>query len=117
MHELANCRRLIKMAEEQAKLHSATTITRLVAKVGVMSGIDIAEIRELLPIVARDSCLADTEILIESQPLVMACVSCGHEFSPVGVTTPCPWCASEKTRLVSGTEFVLHSIDVDAAPA
>ncbi|MBV5310048.1 hydrogenase maturation nickel metallochaperone HypA [Chromatium okenii] len=120
MHELSLCQALLDQVTQIAAEHGATSVTRIVLKIGPLSGVEAVLLQHAYPLVAVGTCAEHAELVIESAAIRVACQDCGAET----VATPnrlfCSICASTHTRLISGNELLLAHLELtvpDEIPA
>ena len=53
-----------------------------------------------------------TELLIETIPAITQCEDCGKRYGTIAHGRICPFCGSEKTFLLQGSEFLIKEIEV-----
>lgn len=115
MHELSVCRGLIAQVERIALEHHARAVEKVVVRIGPLSGIEIALLREAYK-VARVSTMAEkAELITEEQTIRVACEACGAETDAVVNRLVCGDCGDYHTRLLSGDEMILASVELVAS--
>ncbi len=113
MHEVSLCRQL------------ASAVLRAVGEREVQEvHIDVGALRQVVPeamefawpIVVRGTALDGARLLMRELPAIITCDECGVQ-TRLGAELgfDCPACGSSTTRVTSGEEFVLRSVDVRTA--
>jgi len=110
MHELAVCQAL--MTEVQ-RLSLAFPVTRVVLRIGPLSGVEPRQLQRAFEIARAGTVAEHAQLCIEPTPVRIHCLAC-DEAADVSVNRlVCPRCGGFRTRLLSGDELVLHSVDID----
>ena len=107
VHELTVARSVVDTVATAA---DGARVTQVRLRIGALSGVLPDAVRFCFPLAARDTVLADAELVIEEVPGVAEC-SCGRTFA---VTTPvlrCV-CGNVGATLKSGRELVIESFEV-----
>lgn len=112
MHELSVCQGLVGQLEAVAAEHGARGIRRVTLRVGPLSGVEPQLLQEAFPIARASTAAADAELVIEPQPLRVECLECGAEGEAAVNRLLCGTCGAWRTRVVSGDEMVLASVEL-----
>ncbi len=112
MHELSICQALIAQVAEVARAHRACGVARLRVRIGPLSGVEPQLLQDAYPIAAAGSIAAGAELVIESAPLVVQCETCGAKTAVEPNRLLCGACGDYHTRLVSGDELLLASVEL-----
>lgn len=115
MHELSLCRSLIRKATRVAAEHGAPRIHRVCLRIGPLSGVEVALMREAFPLASRDTPAEGARLEIALAPVRVHCPRCGEEAEARVNDLTCPRCGDWQTRLTGGDELLLVSVDL-AAP-
>ncbi len=113
MHELAVCQSLLEEVKRVARENGAASVTRIVLKVGPLSGVEADLLRNAYPLAAAGTIAEDAELEIEIAGVVVSCSQCGGESPATANRLLCAHCGDYRTRLVSGDEMVLQSVELD----
>ena len=115
MHELSICLDLVRQLDEVASRHGATRVTRAVVRIGPLSGIEPAQLADAFVIARAGTVAVGAELEIDHAPLEIRCRSCGG----AGRATPnrllCPACGDWRVDVLSGTEMILASVELEDA--
>lgn len=117
MHEFSLCRALLGQLETLAATHGATRITRVILRVGALSGAEPALLREAFPLASQGSLAATAELIIETVPVRVHCPVCNSDSEVPTNDLRCRTCGASSTVLTSGDELLLVSADLLAEPA
>ncbi|MEZ5673008.1 MAG: hydrogenase maturation nickel metallochaperone HypA [Thiotrichaceae bacterium] len=113
MHELSVCQALLAQVEQVAQQHQAIQVERLIVQVGVLSGIEPELLQQAFSIAQATSQLTQQSVLvIESLPIRVYCSHCGTESTATANRLICGNCGNWQTRLVSGDELLLKSVEL-----
>jgi hydrogenase nickel incorporation protein HypA/HybF len=112
MHELSICRQIVKQAAAIAAHHDASGIARITLQLGPLCGVEGALIRQAFPIVAATSNVAGAELIIETSPVLIQCKQCGSASHATPNRLVCKVCGDNRTRLLSGDEMLLTSVEL-----
>ncbi len=114
MHELSVCQALIAQVEAVAVQHGATAVRSIRICVGPLSGVDPDLLQRSYPLV-RAGTVADAAVLvIERLPIRVRCERCGLESEATPNRLICTHCGDWHTRLLSGDEMLLASVELEA---
>lgn len=112
MHELSVCQALLTQVADLARDHGANAVHKIVIRVGPLAGVESTLLIEAFPL-ARAGTLAEAaELIIEELPLRVRCESCGAETAAKANKLICGTCGDWHTRLVSGDELLLASVEL-----
>jgi len=113
MHELSICQGLISQVERIALEHDARAVDKIVVRIGPLSGVEIPLLHQAY-VLARAGTLAENaELVIEPQLIRVTCETCGAETTAKINRLLCGVCSDYRTRLVSGDEMILASVELD----
>ena len=114
MHELSVCLSLLQQVEAIAREHEATSVDRIVLKVGPLSGVEADLLRNAYPLAVAGSVAEQAELVIEASGVIVHCTGCEAESSVPSNRLVCPECGDYRTRLVSGDEMILQRVEFTA---
>jgi len=112
MHELSVCRALIREAEAAAGRHGACAVSKLSVRVGALSGVEPTLLRNAFQAARAGSSLEGAGLTIECVPVRVACDACGAHSDAQPNRLLCAACGDWRTRLISGDELTLASIEL-----
>jgi len=99
--------------EQIARREQAERVTRILLSVGPLSGVEPQLLADAFPIAAAGSVAEGAELVIESQPIQVKCLSCGAETSATANRLVCGTCGDYRTQLLSGDELLLTSLELE----
>jgi len=113
MHELSVCLSLLEEVERIARQNGAGSVTRIIVKIGPLSGVEPDLLRNAYPLAAAGTVAEDAELDIEIAGIIVSCSQCGGESPATANRLLCAHCGDFRTKLVSGDEMVLQSLELD----
>ena len=113
MHELAVCQGLLRQVEAIAREHGADRVTRIVVRIGPLSGVEPDLLAGAFPLAAGDTRAAAAELIIERLPVRVRCNTCGAETEAPPNRLLCGACGHGHTQLVGGDEMLLASVELE----
>lgn len=116
MHELAVCQALIEQVEGVAAEHRAVGVTRIVVRIGPLSGVEPALLERAYAIARSGTIAQAAELVLETAPLIVHCADCGRQSNVNPTRLVCPLCGNWRTTLVSGDELLLARLELDRPP-
>lgn len=117
MHELAVAQALVAQVSEIALRHGAASVTSLRVKIGPLSGVEPGLLASALPLAAAGSVMEHARLDLQSTPLTVRCEACGAISEALPNRLLCAGCGDWHTRLVSGDELLLESVELSRPPA
>jgi hydrogenase nickel incorporation protein HypA/HybF len=112
MHELSVCLALLQQMETIASEHNAARIEKVFLRVGPLSGIEPALLKNAYPMAVAGTIAADAELVIEPSKVVVSCTQCGAETTVPPNRLLCSECGDFRTRLISGDEMILQRLEM-----
>lgn len=109
MHELSIVQSMMKIVENYAK---DKEVTKVVVKIGKMSGIEPYFLKESFDIFKENTICKNAELEIIECDIKIKCNDCGKESVVKDFDFSCPKCGSLRTDLVSGEEMNIEYIEV-----
>ena len=112
MHELGIVFHIIDTLEEVGRENHLASIQSVTVELGEVSTV----IPEYLTdcwnwAVKKKELLKEAVMHVEVLPAVTLCRDCGEEYGTVEHGRICPYCGSEKTHLVRGSEINIKQIE------
>ncbi len=113
MHELSIAKALVEQIEKVVADERARRATRVLIRVGALSGAEPEALRTAFPLAAEGTVAAGAELVIERVEARVLCRACGREAVTDGFFFVCEACGSSDVELVSGRELHLQSADIE----
>ncbi len=111
MHDLALSESITVLVVECARQEGITRVSRVVIEIGVAAPVDPDALLFCFPITAADTVAAGAELVINRVALRARCDSCGTEYAPGTLISPCPACGSFGRTILAGREMRVVSFD------
>lgn len=113
MHELSVCQALVDQLRELAQRESAQRVTRVLLRVGPLSGVVPELLEHAFPIAAAGTVAEGSAIAIEHAGLRVRCRACSAETDAEPGSLVCGRCGDFRTDLLSGDELLLVSVELE----
>lgn len=113
MHEMAICQALLKQLDEIAARENASEITRILVRVGPLSGIVPELLTQAFSIARAGTIAAHAQLVTEDQAIRVRCLTCGAETAASPNKLICASCGDYRTQLLSGDELLLASVELN----
>ncbi len=112
MHELAIAQSALQQVLREAERAGASRVTRIVLRIGALSGVETEALRCAFDALLPTSPAAGARLELQAVAALARCRGCGHDFEPVtGTLFECPRCRAFGAELRQGREMDLVSID------
>ena len=113
MHEYSVVQSLLESCEEHARRNEASKVTKVVVKIGVLSGVEPDLLQTAFDTFKEQTICHDAVFLINHQKIQIECFDCGeistlekHEFS-------CLKCQSVNIKVIDGEDMYLMSLEME----
>lgn len=116
MHELAVCQALIGQVERVARAHQAHQVKVVTLAIGPLAGVEASLLRQAYPLAAAGTLAECAELIIQEAPIRVRCEICGAETAATINRLVCGRCGDWHTRLLSGDEMLLASVEMIQEP-
>ncbi|HVA49960.1 MAG TPA: hydrogenase maturation nickel metallochaperone HypA [Pirellulales bacterium] len=118
MHELSIAQCLVDAACEAAEREDARRVTRLVARIGVLSGVVKEALRFSFDLAAEGTACEGAALEIEDVPVSVLCPRCDAPRElPDCWHFVCPACGTPTPDVVTGRELELVSVEIETHAA
>jgi hydrogenase nickel incorporation protein HypA/HybF len=112
MHELSLCQDLLTQVAALAAQHRASSVKHIVVRVGPLAGVEPQLLGQAYTLARAGTIAEDAELTIETLAVRVACEHCGAETDATPARLICGVCGDWHTRLVSGDEMLLASVEL-----
>lgn len=113
MHEYSIVQALLTQCEELARENEAEKVTKIVTKIGKMSGVE-PHLLEIAFNTFKEKTVCDgAEFVMDIQPLVIECGDCAKVTTLEEIYYKCPECESLNVRVIDGEEMYLMSLEME----
>jgi hydrogenase nickel incorporation protein HypA/HybF len=113
VHELAVCQGMLRQVMDITRREQARTVTRILVQVGPLSGVEPRLLAQAFPISSAGTPAAGAVLELESLPVRVRCEQCGAESDASPNRLLCGACGDYHTRLLSGDELLLVSVELE----
>lgn len=112
MHEYSVVQSLLEKVEKFADQNEAEQVTKVVVKIGVMSGIE-PHLLEIAFNTFKEKTICDgAEFIMNIQPISVHCQGCDMTSELQKAHYLCPACGSAELAIVDGEEMYLMSLEM-----
>ncbi len=113
MHEYSIVQALIGQCEEYVHKNDASKVTKVVIKIGVLSGVEPHLLETAFDTFKDDTVCMGAELVINHQKIKLCCNDCGSEFEADGYEYICQSCQSSNVRIIDGEDMYLMSLEME----
>ena len=113
MHEYSIVQSLLNSCEENAKANNSTKVTKVVVKIGVMSGVEPDLLQSAFDTFKEATMCEDAQFIINIQKIVIQCHSCKKESTLEKNEYACPYCQSVELDVIDGEDMFLMSLELE----
>lgn len=127
MHELAVAQALVDQVDGVIRQHAAGAVleapsagwhaTLIRVRIGPLAGVVPALLANAFPLAAAGTGSEHARLDLVDAPITVRCETCGAESEAAMNRLICGACGDWHTRLVSGDELLLESVELDTLPA
>ena len=117
MHELSVCIALLDKIQQIAAERGATSVSRIVVKLGPLSGVEAPLLQNAYPLAAAGTVAENAELMIDVAPVRVRCSQCGAESDAEPNRLLCRECGDFRTNIVSGDELLLERVELETPDA
>jgi hydrogenase nickel incorporation protein HypA/HybF len=112
MHEVGIMESALDAIRHEAGKHGATGVTRIVLRIGTLSGVDCDALRFAYEALAPGSIAAGATLEIITVPARARCAPCGLEFGVErGFIFQCPNCGEFSGQVLAGRELGIARLE------
>lgn len=116
MHEVGIIESALEVIRREARAHHATRVTRVVLRIGAISGVDVDALRFGFEACTPGSIAEGAALEIEGVPARAHCRHCAADFTiEGGFIFQCPRCAAFSGDVRSGRELELSRLEFSTA--
>jgi len=113
MHEYSVVQALLNQCEEIAVQNEAEKVTKVVCKIGMMSGIETHLLQVAFDTFKEGTMCEGAEFVINKQKLKLECRECGYVFETDEVRYYCTKCESLTVKVLDGEDMYLMSLEME----
>lgn len=113
MHEYSVVQALLEQIEIIADENDAKQVTKVVVKIGVMSGVE-PHLLEIAFNTFKEKTICDgAEFVMNIQPVTIICLDCNMHSELEVMHYRCPQCESLNIKIVDGEEMYLMTLEME----
>lgn len=113
MHEYSVVQALLEQIETVAKENDAQKVTKIIVKIGVMSGAE-PHLLEIAFNTFKEKTICDgAEFVMNVQPLTIECQTCKSISELEKIHYCCPKCESIDVKVIDGEDMFLMSLEME----
>ena len=112
MHELSIALGIVRIAEEQVRLHRAKYVESIELEIGTLAGVEFDALDFAWPEAVRRTVLEHAERHLDIVPARARCTDCDCLFDAQSLFDACPECGTLWTELVQGRELRVKALTV-----
>lgn len=113
MHEYSIVQALLEQCEEHLKANDATKVTKVVTKIGKLSGVEPHLLQTAFETFKEKSVCDGAEFVMNLQDLTLYCNRCKKESEQNEVRYQCLHCHSTDVSVLDGEEMYLMSLEME----
>ncbi len=115
MHELAIAESIAQAVSQRAASYKATHVNSVRLQIGEANAIVEDSLTFCFEMIANEyPILAGARLVIDTIPHRARCLHCHQEFPVIHFVLQCPTCKQWDAEVISGTEFAIYEMDIDA---
>ena len=112
MHEYSIVQSLLESCEEHAKQNEADEITKVVVKIGVLSGVEPDLLQTAFDTFKEKTICHNAKFLMNIQKITIKCIECEQENTLEKNEFSCPNCRSTNINVTDGEEMFLMQLEM-----
>ncbi len=113
MHEYSIVQSLIDTCKEHVNSNDATKVTKVVVKIGVMSGIEPYLLKEAFNTFKEDTICDGCEFIMNIQKVKIDCNDCNETNELEDNKYHCPTCKSVDIKIIDGEDMLLMQLELE----
>lgn len=113
MHEYSVVLSLLESCEEYVKSNNASKVTKLVVKIGVLSGVEPELLQRAFDTFKEESVCAKAELVLQIQKVLIHCHGCQEDFILEKFEFICPKCESHDIKIMDGEDMYLMQLELE----
>ncbi|WP_018077118.1 hydrogenase maturation nickel metallochaperone HypA [Thiobacillus denitrificans] len=117
MHELAVAQALVEQVEAVIHQNHAQRATLIRVRIGPLAGVVPDLLATAFPLAAAGSRMEHAKLEFAHAPIRVCCQTCGLDTEAAMNRLLCGACGDWHTRIISGDELLLESVELETAPS
>lgn len=112
MHEFSIVSSLLDLVEADIRKHNARSATKVVVRIGEMSGVVAELLTEAFHVCKRGTLAEQAELVVEMQEVLIRC-GCGYQGVINDRRFICPACGVPDVEVTAGEDMVLQQLELE----
>ena len=112
MHEISLLTSVVNKISKLCEQNNWKRVLRVTLKVGHLRNVDPEVFAFAFSASTVGTTMEDAEISIIEMPIILKCRVCNKNEDTEDSRFVCPNCGSTKVDIISGTEFIIESIEI-----
>ncbi len=113
MHEYGIVQSLIESCEEHAQQNDSNSVTKVVVKIGVLSGVEPDLLQTAFDTFKEGTICNNAQFIINHQKVVISCLDCDTQSTLEKHEFLCPNCQSNHIKVIDGEDMFLMSLEME----
>jgi len=113
MHEYSIVQALLDQCENIAKENEASKITKVLSKIGVLSGVEVHLLQIAFDTFKEGTICDGAEFIIDHQKIKLHCNECEAEYEIDEMDYKCTECESLNVKVIDGEDMYLMSLEME----
>ena len=113
MHEYSIVQALLDSCEENAIKNDATKVTKVIIKVGVLSGVEPQLLTTAFNTFKEGTMCDGAQFVLNHQKVVIECYDCKESNTLEKHEFLCPKCESKDVKVIDGEDMYLMSLEME----
>lgn len=113
MHEYSIVQSLLESCEEHAQQNDAKEVTKVVVKIGVLSGVEPELLETAFNTFKEKTVCNNAQFVMNVQDIVIECLDCNTTSTLAKREFTCPKCQSINIDVKEGEEMYLMSLEME----
>lgn len=113
MHEYSIVQSLLESCEEHARANDAKKVTKVVVKIGVLSGVEPELLQTAFDTFKEQTVCHDAQFIINVQQIEILCNKCKANSTLQKNEFACPKCQSVDLKVTDGEDMYLMSLEFE----
>lgn len=113
MHEYSIVQALLEQCEDHAKANDSTKITKVVTKIGKLSGVEPHLLETAFETFKEKTVCEDAEFVMHLQDLKLQCNQCNKESEQTEMRYQCSHCQSTDVTVIDGEDMYLMTLEME----
>lgn len=113
MHEYSIVQSLLETCEEHARANDASEITKVIVKIGVLSGVEPDLLETAFNTFKEQTVCHNAQFIMNIQKIEILCKSCNTKSILEKNEFSCPSCGGVDIEVLDGEEMYLMSLEMN----